>query len=163
MIFIQVDFCDFEDGSSLCGGTQDQSDTLDFTLVGGGSVPDHTLGTVSGHFLTISATDQNKLKTARFITSTFSSASVHCLQFYHIKSGNQNIGVLRVYAQIGGIPGSALWTKSVAAEYGWYEEQVTIDTTQNFEIIFEVERNNGNSGIIGIDDFFIFDGDCSSV
>ncbi|XP_077868508.1 MAM and LDL-receptor class A domain-containing protein 1-like [Saccoglossus kowalevskii] len=159
------DYCDFEDGTSLCGGTQDQSDTLDFTLAGGtiGSPPDHTLGTPSGHFLVITATDENRSRVARFITSPFSATSTKCLQFHHIKSGDQNLGVLTVYAQFGGSRGSPLWMRSITQDYGFYEEQVTIYTTSDFEIVFEMERHSGNTGYIGIDDYFIFDGSCSSV
>nr|XP_006821081.1 PREDICTED: apical endosomal glycoprotein-like [Saccoglossus kowalevskii] len=159
------DYCDFEDGTDMCGGTQDQSDTLDFTLAGGtiGSVPDHTLGTPSGHFLIVSATEQNKYKKARFITPTFYAPTTKCLQFHHMKNGDQNLGVLNVYAKIGSTLGTALWTKSVELEYGWYEEQVSIVATEDFKIVFEVVRSSGNEGFIGIDDFFIFDGSCVSV
>ncbi|XP_006821082.1 MAM and LDL-receptor class A domain-containing protein 2-like [Saccoglossus kowalevskii] len=159
------DYCDFEDGTALCGGIQDRTDTFDFLLSTGtlGSASDHTLGTSFGHLLMISTATDNRYGTARFITSTFFANSTKCLQFYHTKSGDQNIGALRVYAQIGSNRGPVLWSKSVSFEYGWYEERVTIETVEDFQIVFEVARNNGNSGYLGIDDVFVFDGVCSSV
>ncbi|XP_077978885.1 MAM and LDL-receptor class A domain-containing protein 1-like [Glandiceps talaboti] len=160
------DFCNFEDmNSPLCDGTQDQNDDIDWSVSTGtlGSPIDHTLGTVYGHYLYISATAQNTGKKAKYITSTFAgSSTLQCFQFYYTRS-DEAIATFSVYIQVGGSQGSAVWSKSTSLGDGWFQAQITVDSESDFQVVFEAMRTSATSGYIGFDDFLVLNGNCASV
>ncbi|XP_070566390.1 MAM and LDL-receptor class A domain-containing protein 1-like [Ptychodera flava] len=154
------DICDFED-SVLCGGSQDTTDDFDWTLASGGiPVNDHTYASVSGHYLAVQSCTTGQI--ARFISEKYTrSSGSRCLTFYYNSDG-ADVALLNVYAQVNDNLGQALWSRNFQQGDGWIIAQVTIDSADRYEIVFEAVCGSGKSGYVAVDDFFLSDGACNN-
>ncbi|XP_077978860.1 MAM and LDL-receptor class A domain-containing protein 1-like [Glandiceps talaboti] len=154
------DICDFED-NTLCGGSQDNTDDVDWSLSDGGNpVMDHTYGSVTGHYLSVAATAAIEGNMARFISATYTDG-IKCLQFYYNNDGD-DIATLNVYSRISGNLGNPLWSRNSQQGDGWRIGQVTIDSSSNYQIVFEAVHGSAVNGYLAIDDYFIADGACQN-
>lgn len=132
-------FCDFED-SKLCGYTQDTTDKFNWIWHRGstgsqktGPRMDHTLGTISGHYMYIEASSPRLPNdTARLISPSYAPTAPgqpFCLQFYYNMYG-VDVGALNVYMTPSGrtsVTGkSPLWERNFNQGPKWNLGEITL-------------------------------------
>ncbi|XP_033751995.1 MAM domain-containing glycosylphosphatidylinositol anchor protein 1-like [Pecten maximus] len=161
--------CDFE-SSSICGYTQDKSDNFDWTRNHGGTgsantgpFSDHTLGTTSGNYMYIETsrprTPNQKARLLSPMTSYTTGAA--CVSFWYHMYG-RNIGALNLYSKVGSTLGQPIWTRHSNQGNQWSTGQVTVQSSQAYQIVFEGIVGNGYAGDIAIDDVRVTAGACGA-
>ncbi|XP_071478396.1 MAM and LDL-receptor class A domain-containing protein 1-like, partial [Diadema antillarum] len=151
--------CDFEQ-ENLCGYTQDQSDDFDWTWNSGYTTSDYTgpsfdvtMGTTSGHYVYIEASDHNAGDVARLTTPELDpsgSNEVTCWSFYYHMFGD-DIGDLNVY--IDKELDQSLWSLG-GRNLGdrWFYAEVNVSRYENYSLTFEGVVGDGPQGDLAIDE-----------
>ncbi|XP_072182128.1 MAM and LDL-receptor class A domain-containing protein 1-like [Diadema setosum] len=151
--------CDFEQ-ENLCGYTQDQSDDFDWTWNSGDTTSDYTgpsfdvtMGTTSGHYVYIEASDHNAGDVARLTTPEFDPSGgneVTCWSFYYHMFGD-DIGNLNVY--IDKELDQSLWSLG-GRNLGdrWFYAEVNVSRYKNYSLTFESVVGDGPQGDLAIDE-----------
>ncbi|WAR02785.1 MLRP2-like protein [Mya arenaria] len=165
-----TDDCDFEN-PTICGYTQDQTDTFDWTRTFGSTVSqntgppsDHTYGTKNGYYIYIEASNPRKPSDkARLRSMVFDKTSASCFSFWYNMYG-RNIGNLNVYVQNLGntmtIP-NKVFTLTGNQDKGWKYGSVNIGSSSPFVIIVEGTIGSGYAGDLALDDLAMSAGACT--
>ncbi|XP_046559779.1 MAM and LDL-receptor class A domain-containing protein 1-like [Haliotis rubra] len=160
--------CDFE-GISMCGYTQDTTDTFDWTLTshatstdGTGPSNDHTYGTSSGHYLYTEASSRIQGDTARILSPTYHDSQAMCVKFYYHMYGS-SMGTLNVYVKVGNNRGRPLFVRSGNQGNYWSFGQATIPATSasGYQMVFEGISGSNYKSDIALDDVKFTVGVCS--
>eukprot|EP00057_Strongylocentrotus_purpuratus_P017483 XP_011671957.1 PREDICTED: cell wall protein DAN4-like [Strongylocentrotus purpuratus] len=170
--------CTFED-QNICGFKHDMAADFDFirqnmgtpTLTTG-PIMDHTLNNANGYYVRIEANKKAIGSSARLVSPaiqrTHSFTDPSCLGFWYSMYG-KHMGYLNVYATTTDtIPttttlteAAMVWSLNGDQGDGWKMAEVAIDMANDFVIIFEALRGDGNKGDAAIDDVqFIHSADC---
>ncbi|XP_071956932.1 MAM and LDL-receptor class A domain-containing protein 1-like [Antedon mediterranea] len=160
--------CDFEHGNDVCGYSQDKKDNFDWTLASGstgssgtGPSNDHTYGTSAGHYMYIESSSPRTFGDKALIRSLeYPSTYGQCLRFWYHMTGD-NMGALKVYAEMLGDKGTAIWSRTFASPDFWRLTEVSVVAQYPYRIVFEGIVGNGWSGDIAIDDIYIKNGICN--
>ncbi|XP_066300036.1 MAM and LDL-receptor class A domain-containing protein 1-like [Branchiostoma lanceolatum] len=160
------DTCTFGD-PNICGYTQDDSDDFDWTRLSGntpttnsGPSNDHTLGTAAGYYMyTEMSSPQAPGDIARLMSPTYAAVGAQCVEFYYHMFG-PDIGTLKLELLMSGQTRVPLWTLSDDQGDQWVINQVTINPTDSYQLVFEAIRGASFRGDIAIDDVTIRDGSC---
>ncbi|EDO47787.1 predicted protein [Nematostella vectensis] len=165
--------CSFED-PQLCGYTNEPntaSDDFDWTRQSGatsssgtGPANDHTFGTAKGYYMYIETSYPIKpgMK-ARLLSPRYPPTGTgKCLTFWYHMYGN-HIGTLNVKVKklFLGTPFYFLqWSRSGDHGQRWRIAQVTIRSSDNYQIAFEGISGSSYQGDIAIDDVNLTDNPC---
>lgn len=153
--------CNFESG--LCGWTQDTTDDINWTLKSGptptpntGPNVDHSTGIDTGHYLYLETSLPAKLgQKARLLSPVINPAQLsddcHLSFFYNMYGSS--MGPLNIYlaTERGGYP-TLLYTRQVYDQEFWAREVLHLNSTKNFQIIFEGVVGSSIYGDMGLDD-----------
>nr|XP_054755754.1 MAM and LDL-receptor class A domain-containing protein 1-like [Lytechinus pictus] len=170
--------CTFED-ENICGFTRDLTADFDFIRQNSGTptrytgpMMDHTLNNENGYYMRIEANKILLGNTARLISPAFKSSrsfqNPSCLIFWNHMYG-KHMGKMNVYAMTTDtIPSmntmssaTLIWISNGDQGDGWKLSEVAIDISEDFVIIFEAIRGDGNKGDMAIDDVqLIHSADC---
>ncbi|XP_073527792.1 MAM domain-containing glycosylphosphatidylinositol anchor protein 1 isoform X4 [Phyllobates terribilis] len=170
--------CRFED-EKLCGFVQDKYDTFDWIrqnkvtqsikrTVNTGPDMDRS-GTPEGFYMFIEASkpqkfgDKARLISPQYnITSKFPSLkTIYCVSFYYHMYG-RHIGNLTVFLRLRniGTQDIPVWSKKGNQGYKWQLENLQVNPTAPFQIVFECVIGKGVEGDVAIDDVTIKKGEC---
>ncbi|XP_035658189.1 MAM and LDL-receptor class A domain-containing protein 1-like [Branchiostoma floridae] len=160
------DTCTFED-PAICGYTQDDSDDFDWTRLSGntpttnsGPTNDHTLNTPAGYYMyTEMSSPRAPGDIARLLSPVYAAGSARCVEFYYHMFG-PDIGTLKLELLVAGQTRVPLWSLSDDQGDQWVINQVTINPTDSYQLVFEAIRGASFRGDIAIDDVTIRDGSC---
>ncbi|XP_072038887.1 MAM and LDL-receptor class A domain-containing protein 2-like [Amphiura filiformis] len=166
--------CDFENtvGDPWCSFYQSSDDNLDWKLDTARTqtsftrpILDHTLSSVSGHYVFIESSfpTQGTGRIARLLSPTMitGTSSDFCLQFsYHMYGPPDQ--TLHVFARAHGqaVGQNSDWHKTGDLGDVWREQNVTFSVSQGFQIIFEATQGTNHSGDVSLDDISITSGAC---
>ncbi|XP_071956933.1 MAM and LDL-receptor class A domain-containing protein 1-like [Antedon mediterranea] len=156
--------CDFENGD--CGYTQDSTDDFDWTLHSGGTpsqgtgpATDHTYYTKYGHYMYAEMSSPRQFRdVARLDSPVYPKTDGKCLQFWYHMYG-QDIGTINVYRRVSGTY-TKLWSDGWTGIDEWHVVEVTVISSNDYQIVFEAIRGNNFQGDIAIDDIVKLDGEC---
>eukprot|EP00795_Rhopilema_esculentum_P012712 gene12712-3431_t len=164
--------CDFENDRCTWTNTA-QEDDFDW-IISKGSTPsgttgpsaDHTKRNGDGTYAYIESSAPRKQgDKARFISERFPLTTANrCLRFWYHMFG-ASIGTLNVLMKYkaGNLTTSekVIWSLSGNKQQTWRYGAVPIQSTQDFQMVFEGIRGNGYAGDIAIDDISYTVGSCS--
>ncbi|CAG5126619.1 unnamed protein product, partial [Candidula unifasciata] len=159
--------CNFELG--LCTWTQDTMDDLDWTLHSGqtptlntGPNVDHSTGIDTGHYVYLETSSPARPgQKARLLSPVISPAQVsddcHISFFYNMYGSS--MGPLNIYlaTERGGYP-TLLYTRQIYNQQFWAREVLHLNSTKNFQIIFEGVVGSSMYGDMGLDDISLSEG-----
>jgi hypothetical protein len=156
--------CDFE--NDFCNWYHDSSKPLNWTRLQGktadyltGPSFDHTLGTADGWYIYLETSFPAKPSdSARIYSDKINGNSVNCLKFWYHMYG-ANIGSLNVIAQ-NTTDESLIWEKSSTQGNVWLEGNVNLDFADDYNLVFEAIRGDGDLGDIALDDISFASGYC---
>ncbi|KAK0068562.1 MAM and LDL-receptor class A domain-containing protein 2, partial [Biomphalaria pfeifferi] len=165
--------CDFEDGTAMCGFTQDIHDDFNWGLTSQGTgtfqtgpTNDHTYQTPLGHYAFIDASNQRIGAKAKLVSPTYNDYGKGdlCLHFFYYMYGD-GVGTLNVYVQpvSQSILGQPLWRMSGNQGQRWIVGAVPLHTgslISGYQIIFEGVRGSNFRADIAIDDITVTVGAC---
>ncbi|XP_073412371.1 MAM domain-containing glycosylphosphatidylinositol anchor protein 1 isoform X6 [Dendrobates tinctorius] len=170
--------CRFED-EKLCGFVQDKYDTFDWIrqskvtqnikrTVNTGPDMDRS-GSPEGFYMFIEASkpqkfgDKARLISPQYnITSKFPSLkTIYCVSFYYHMYG-RHIGNLTVFLRLKniGTQDIPVWSKKGNQGPKWQLENLQVNPTAPFQIVFECVIGKGIEGDVAIDDVTIKKGEC---
>ncbi|CAF94587.1 unnamed protein product [Tetraodon nigroviridis] len=166
--------CNFEEG--LCSWTQEQSggDVFDWTRIQGptptfntGPWKDHTLGTISGHYLYIESSEPQQFKdTAVLLSRLFQPtvqrskdpSSAHCVFRFHYHMFGSHVFCLAVYMRTTATGrGSVLWVQYGNQGNMWHRKTLYLSSSKPFQILIEGTVGDDFKGDIAIDDLSFLD------
>lgn len=143
--------CNFEEG--LCSWKQEQSggDVFDWTLIQGptptfntGPWKDHTLGTISGHYLYIESSAPQQFKdTALLLSRVFQPtfqrsrdpSSAHCVFRFHYHMFGSHVFCLAVYLRtVATGRGSLLWVRYGNQGNLWHRKTLYLTSSKPFQV-----------------------------
>ncbi|XP_077865040.1 MAM and LDL-receptor class A domain-containing protein 2-like [Saccoglossus kowalevskii] len=160
-------WCSFE--RDTCGWTneRERDDEYDWLRNAGttstyatGPKVDHTLGTGSGYFMFIETSSGGTEDRAWLVSEHLPPTSeAKCFKFWYHMFGH-TIGTLNVYFESGNIPLNLRWSSSGDRGEDWYAGQITVNSTEEYWVIFEAIKGDGDTGDIAIDDTELYDGAC---
>ncbi|TWW70868.1 MAM and LDL-receptor class A domain-containing protein 1 [Takifugu flavidus] len=161
--------CNFEQG--LCSWKQEQSggDMFDWTLIQGptptfdtGPWKDHTLGTISGHYLYIESSAPQQFKdTAVLLSRVFQPtfkhskdpSSAHCVFRFNYHMFGSHVFCLAVYLRTTATGrGSMLWVRYGNQGNLWHRKTLYLTSSKPFQILIEGTVGDDFRGDIAIDD-----------
>ncbi|XP_022097778.1 MAM and LDL-receptor class A domain-containing protein 1-like isoform X1 [Acanthaster planci] len=119
---------------------------------------DHT--TRQGFYMYTEASSQLQGERALLVSPTQTgSASDMCFSFwYHMFGGT--MGTLNVYLRVGGSSDILVWSKSGGLGNKWYDQAHTIQSTQDYQVVFEGIIGSSFESDIAIDDVNVTTGSC---
>ncbi|CAH3027830.1 unnamed protein product, partial [Porites evermanni] len=156
-------YCNF-DSRTWCGFTQDTQDEFDWTLHRGrtGSYP--TTGPTNdfsgnGYYIYAEASSPRQPDDRARLVSPILTGS-HCVVFrYHMNGAD--MGSLRVYGKVGSFE-QQVWERSGDQADTWNGVEFRIDTTAQYQIVFEAVRGSGYMSDIALDEIKMIQGYCKS-
>uniref|UniRef100_A0A2C9KBP7 MAM domain-containing protein n=1 Tax=Biomphalaria glabrata TaxID=6526 RepID=A0A2C9KBP7_BIOGL len=165
--------CDFEDGTAMCGFTQDVHDDFNWGLTSQGTgtlqtgpTNDHTYQTPLGHYAFIDASNQRIGAKAKLVSPTYNDYGKGdlCLHFFYYMYGD-GVGTLNVYVQpvSQSVLGQPLWRMSGNQGQRWIVGAVPLhigSLISGYQIIFEGVRGSNFRADIAIDDITVTVGAC---
>ncbi|XP_011456845.3 uncharacterized protein [Magallana gigas] len=150
--------CDFEDGSLMCGFTQNRDDTYDWQI--DNTYPDHTLGSKMGHSLRNYRPGSYIM---RVTSRPFNPAHAYCIRFFYKAETRQNTaGKLNVYLQEGNLRGNPVFSVTNIPAHDWTLAEITPDPEylrRPFQIVFEADHLNQ---YVYVDDLSVYNAPCST-
>ncbi|XP_033123978.1 MAM and LDL-receptor class A domain-containing protein 1-like [Anneissia japonica] len=147
---------------------QDKTDDFDWIRTSGstpssrtGPKYDHTYGTSQGFYMYIETSNpRNYNETARIWTPSYPATNGTCVEwFYHMYGTTVNI--LNVYiVNTAGTVGTPAWTERNDQGNFWRLGQISVETNNTYNIVFEGIVGSSHTGDIALDDVRITDGAC---
>ena len=117
----------------------------------------------SGHYIFIEASFPRRLNdTARIISTSVTTKTTKCLHFWYHMYGT-HVNTLNVYLKVGSQLGNPVWTHTGTLSNKWYNANVDIMKSTNYNIVFEGVRGTSYRGDIGLDDISVTEGSCSGL
>ncbi|BFZ04222.1 hypothetical protein BsWGS_07261 [Bradybaena similaris] len=170
-----VRFCDFEDGNTMCGYTQDHQDDFNWALTSRNSLntetgptSDHTYQTPQGHYILIDATNIRIGAKARLLSPAYNDSryGALCMHFYSYMFGD-GVGSLNIYIKPTSQQNLSqpVWHMSGNQGQRWIlgEVNVLASTTQSpYQVVLEGIRGTNYRADIAIDDISFTEGPCPS-
>ena len=149
--------CDFENG--ICDWTNDKSADLGWTWHSGSTLSsdtgpkrDHTTGLSEGHYIYLETSFKPQNSKARIISPTFtvkSGSKCDFRFFYHMLG--KDIGSLNIYLRTSSGDELSFQKSQEVGDY-WERFDLSISTTEPFQIVIEGIVGKDYLGDIGIDD-----------
>ena len=152
--------CNFE--TDFCNWIQDDSDNFNWSwqsgstaTIGTGPRLDHTLGTLTGHYIYIETSsprrngDKARLKSPVFQATMTASCRVRF--FYHMFGKDVNsLNVYKESFELG--PMVLIWNMTGQQTDAWKRADIPITNNAPFRVIIEGVAGSGYKGDIGVDD-----------
>ncbi|KAG7165100.1 MAM and LDL-receptor class A domain-containing protein 2-like 1, partial [Homarus americanus] len=160
---------DFEENGSMfdiVSGSKIQWNTMSVE-----DHPDHTLGTLKGHFARADLQKYIARDWGQIISPVYQTQGniFGCLNFYYYLSGLSGTAELSVYMQKLGNGFSAdvskelLWKQNESQGKNWVKAQLYIFEKDNFQLIFEAQvLKNNTDAVMGIDDVYTDTHECQT-
>ncbi|XP_043990493.1 zonadhesin-like isoform X2 [Gambusia affinis] len=156
--------CSFLNG--LCTWQQMITDAFDWER-NNGSTPTEMTGpssdhTGDGHYIYIESSNVTYGDAARLISSQCANTGPQCLQFWYHMYGSADRMGLNIYLLENKVA-KAVWEKRNNHGNMWHLAQVDLNTTVEFQIIFEGQRGSNDQSDVAIDDITLHQGRCSDL
>ncbi|RWS17354.1 hypothetical protein B4U79_11636 [Dinothrombium tinctorium] len=158
--------CDFEDGE--CGFVPEDNEQIIWELFKASESSEKYLRDASsndfGHFMALDfGVGKNFTGNSKLYTQRLKATEKSCVSFaYYMSSKNSS---LKAYIQQIYSPKlEPIFTTSITTENEW--EKTNFETSEienSWNIVFEAVYNSSISGIIAIDDFKVYEGECRGI
>lgn len=154
-------FCNF-DSRSLCRFTQDNRDEFDWTLnkgVTGSNPSTGPTADLSGNGYYIYAEASNPRRPgdrARLLSPVVTGRT--CVAFRFNMHG-RDMGTLNVYGKVGPME-QVMWEHNTDRGDTWESMQINVETSAQFQVVFEAIRGKGYRSDIALDEISIYPGPC---
>eukprot|EP00795_Rhopilema_esculentum_P005025 gene5025-133_t len=163
--------CDFQTGA--CGWSNDAANGQQWLRTNAptkssltGPSADHTFGTRGGYYAYFEASwivasfEPVKGTSSKLLSKTILVSTV-CLSFFYHMYGEQ-MGSLKLLKKMKGKELDTLWLKEGQQGNEWFGEEITVQSEEEYQLVFEAIRGDGYRSDIGLDDINIRTGACKS-
>jgi hypothetical protein len=148
--------------TDICTFTQDQQDDFDWVVQAGptpvyGTGPSADYSSGSGKFALAQASGHHN-QVARLISPQF-PAGQYCFRM-NLHMFGSDIETLKVSAMVSSGQSSDLLNQKGALDNSWYHIYTDINSKEAFNIQITATMGDGDRGDIGVDDVYMYNGQC---